>query len=627
MDVSNMATQAMQQKQRKAAAQTGLYLVVLAAIAVAVNWLVASSTVRWDQTSTQRYTLSDGSGRLVRGLKEPIKVDAYVPTMGGIARLNAFVRDLKDLLKEYRTKSNGKFEFTIIEANTDELRDQAKEAGLEPMAFADQKADQASIAQGFLGLVFKYGSERDVIPQLNPSRTEGLEFWITNKIREVRDKAEDIKHRIGVVTGKDELKLSDNNLVARKGRQGSPSMEQILKQAFPFYSIETVELKESEPIDEKLAGLIITQPGKDYTDKELRRVDEFLMRGSKSLVVVASAVNLKPQDASMQATLNLHNLDKLLVGYGINIKKNAVLDFGAQFRIPILTASGQVSAIRHPGLLHLYDDPRLDDDKKLLDTGFAAFFRMEEIAFPMASEIELLPKKQPKGVELKAVARTTPQATVLTSDTVDMALKPQWEPKPPMQQRIVAAAAKGKLKSAFGKNEEIKANEQAPTSSRVLVLASSLFLTNPFAYAGNGQEMSGQFQMMGSVGGDAQLQAVAQPYAQRYLTNTILCLKNTLDWMTGDSDLIAASAKILSDPNLTYASIAPPEVKPDDNEAALRKKDEEYRQSRERVQNQVQWTLTLGVPLLFAGFGVWRWRRRDQIRKERRRLEGKRKAA
>ena len=84
-----------------------------------------------------------------------------------------------------------------------------------------------------------------------------------------------------------------------------------------------------------------------------KAIDEFLRRGGKALVVVASAVNLKPQDASMQASLNLHNLDKLLVGYGINMKKNAVLDFGAQFRIPILTASGKVSAIRHPGLLIL----------------------------------------------------------------------------------------------------------------------------------------------------------------------------------------------------------------------------------------------------------------------------------
>ena len=48
-------------------------------------------------------------------------------------------------------------------------------------------------------------------------------------------------------------------------------------------------------------------------------------------------------------------------------------------------------------------------------------------------------------------------------------------------------------------------------------LAGTVQVNNSFAYAGNGQEMSGQFQMMGSVGGDAQLQAVAQPYAQRYL--------------------------------------------------------------------------------------------------------------
>jgi len=217
-----MATQATQQKKRRIATQTGLYLAVLVAIAVLVNWLAASSTVRWDTTKNERYTLSQGSARLVRSLREPIKVDAYVTT-GGIARLDSFVRDLTDLLKEYAGKSNGKFEFTLIQANTEELREQAKDAGLEPMTFASQKTDQASIAQGYMGLVFKYGSEKDQIPQLNPSRTDGLEFWITNKIRELKDKADDVKLRIGIVSGKDELKLSDKNLVARQGRQGSPS--------------------------------------------------------------------------------------------------------------------------------------------------------------------------------------------------------------------------------------------------------------------------------------------------------------------------------------------------------------------------------------------------------------------
>jgi len=151
----------------------------------------------------------------------------------------------------------------------------------------------------------------------------------------------------------------------------------------------------------------------------------------------------------------------------------------------------------------------------------------------------------------------------------------------------------------------------------VLVVASSMFLTNPFAYAGNGPDMGGQFAMMGGVGGDPQLQMFAGPYAQRYLTNTILSIKNTLDWLSGDTDLLATSAKILRDPNLTYASISKPKIEAEDDEAAIKRKDEEYRQSRKKMQRSVQWSLTLGVPVFFAAFGVLRWRRRESRKNQR----------
>ena len=612
-----MATQT-QEKKRKTAAQTGLYLVVLVAIAVLANVLVAGMTARSDWTKTERYTLSQGSGRLVSELKDPIQVDAYVTT--GLARIDAFVRDLTDLLKEYERAGKGKFKFTLIKADTEELRAQAKEEGLQEMAFGEASAsgeDQASIAQGFMGLVFKYGSEKDVIPQLNPTRTEGMEFWVTNKIREIRDKAEDVKHRIGVVTGKDELKLDDGNLVPKQGRQGSPSLQQILTQAFPFYTFETVELSGATAIDAELRGLIITQPRKAYSDDELRRIDQFLMLGDKSLVVYASAVTFKPQDATMQATLDLHNLDKLLTGYGIAMKKNALLDFGASLRIPVLTQMGTISAIRHPAILHLYNDPRKDEKERLLDVGFAGFFRMDEVALPFTSSLEIMRDKQPADVELSVVARTSPSTSAMTEETQEMAMKAEWTPKAPQEQRVVGAVATGKLKSAFEKSESIPANARAPKPSRVFVLASSLFLTNPFSYLGNGQEMGGQFQMMGAVGGDRQLQMIAQPYAQRYLTNTILSLKNTLDWMTGDSDLIAASAKILSEPNLTYGNLAAPEIKPDDSEDDARRKDEEFRNRRKGIQTKVQWWLTAGMPLAFAFIGVWRWRRRESSKNRR----------
>jgi ABC-type uncharacterized transport system involved in gliding motility auxiliary subunit len=407
----------------------------------------------------------------------------------------------------------------------------------------------------------------------------------------------------------------------KQGRGGGgPTLKGILEQAFPFYKVEDLDLKDgANEIDKELAGIIITQPQKDYSEKELRRIDEFLMLGGKSLAVYASAVTLKPNDASMAATLSTHGLDKLLDGYGIHMNKDAVFDHGAQFRVQVMTQGGQPAWIRHPGIAHVVNDTRMDEKEKLLDTGFAGFFRMDEVVLPFPSSLELKRDKQPADVKLVVVARSTPQSSVEKSDTVDMKLREQWRPKPPQQQRILSAYADGKLKSAFAGSpmEGIKPAERAPQPSRVLVISSSLFLTNPFAYAGNGPELGGQFQMFGAVGGDPQLLMFAQPYA-KYLTPMIISLKNTLDWMSGDSDLIAASAKLIGDANLTYSSVSKPKFKAEDDENEIKKKDEEYRAARKNLQSSVQWWLILGMPVAFGAFGVLRWRgrqaRRDQMK-------------
>jgi hypothetical protein len=53
----------------------------------------------------------------------------------------------------------------------------------------------------------------------------------------------------------------------------------------------------------------------------------------------------------------------------------------------------------------------------------------------------------------------------------------------------------------------------------------------------------------------------------------------------------------------------------------MKKQDEEYRNSRKDLQQKVQWSLTLGVPFLFAGFGLFRWNVR-QSRKQRTKTKG-----
>lgn len=598
---------AIDKNRKKVATQAGLYLVVITAIAVVINILSIGANQRADWTKNERYTLSQGSARLVQGLKEPILFDVYVTR--GLAKLEVFIDDLTSLLKEYERQGGGKFQFTIIEAKTEELKEQAKEAGLQPMAFAAQAEtgdDQAAIAQGYLGIVVKYGSEKDIIP-LFPGQSMGLEFQITNKIREIRDKAEDLKHKIGVITGKDELKLTDQNLLPRRG-QGGVNIQQILTQNFPFYEFVEVDLKEgAEAVDAELKGLIITQPQKDYTDQELKRIDDFLMLGGKSLAVFASAVNIKPNDATMKAELDTRNLDKLLSGYGINMRKDLLLDYGAQFQTPVITQGG-IQAVRHPPVAHVVDDPRLEGDEQTLDSSFAAFFRLPEVAFPYPSSLELLRDKQPAEVQLKAVARTTPNTTLLTDETIDLSVRLEgWQPKSPSEPHVIAAYAEGPLKSAMGEG-------QAPEVSRVLVVSSSQYLTNPFAYAGNGPDLGQQFAMFGNVGGDPTLLAIAGPYAQRYLTNIILSLKNTLDWMTGDSDLLAISAKIIAEPNLKYSSIEAPEIPVDATDADLAKLEQELRGQRAALQTKVEWMLTLLIPALFGLLGLWRWHTRNNRR-------------
>jgi hypothetical protein len=179
----------------------------------------------------------------------------------------------------------------------------------------------------------------------------------------------------------------------------------------------------------------------------------------------------------------------------------------------------------------------------------------------------------------------------------------------------VAASVEGTLKTAFPSGDKmgVDAPEKSAKGARVFVLASSQFLSNPFARAGQGQDMS-QYGMQQMVGGDKELQQLAQQYLSKtVLTAMILSFKDTLDWLTGDTDLLAASAKILSEPNLVY-DVGKPKFDPNETEDQLKKQLEDLRNARKHQQYWVEWILILGVPILFALYGVTRWRMRLNAR-------------
>jgi len=605
------------EKRRKSAIESGGLILVVAAILVAVNALSALGvSARKDVTKSEKYTLSKGSGNLLRSMKQELTVDAYVTR--GLPKVDSFVRDLRDLLQEYKNAGGAKFSYTLIEAKDEDTKKKAKDAGLVEQPFGESSTtedDKLAVTQGFMGLVFKYGEQQDVIKFLPPDRTDGLEFWITNKIREIRDKGDDIHHKIGILTGHDEIKPSDNNLVP--SNMGKFSMQGIITQNFPFYSFTDVDLKSGDAeIPDDLDGLIITQPGKDLSEKELRRIDQFVMKG-KSLAVFASAVNVKANDATMNASMNLHGLDKLLGGYGIEVQKDVVLDIWRHARVVVQTAGGMAGAELQQ-VLDVQDDSRFSPEEQLIDTSFACLFRVEDVAVPFASSLAIKQDKQP-GTKMHVVMRSTPAAVHLTGDTVDLKPFQKWAPKLKglqQQQFAVAANVEGTLKSAFqeGDKEGVERPDQSTKPARVFVLASSQFLANPLSRAGTGPDM-GQFgMMMPNLGGDEQLLMLAGPYAQQFVTGSILVFKNTLDWLTGDTDLLAVSAKILSEPNLAYGDKL--KLTPEMTEEQIKKELETMKEKRKTDQHYIEALLILGVPAFFAGLGLLLWWLRQKARAE-----------
>src|SRR5438552_3487733 len=253
------------ERKKKAATESGALVLVVLAILIAVNALSYFMYWRKDTTNAERYTLSAGSGRLLQSMKGDMKVEAYVTK--GLPKLDVFVRDLRDLLQEYKNSSKGKFDYVIIEAKDEEQKKKAKEAGLQELRLAEgnDTEDKIEEAKGYMGLVFNYGAERDKIPVLSPDNNQGLEFWITNKIREVKDRGDGTKHKVGVLTGHDEMKLSEANLLPSNSGQ-KPSIQGIITQYFPFYQLVDVDLKNGDAaVDESLDGLMIFQPAKDIT--------------------------------------------------------------------------------------------------------------------------------------------------------------------------------------------------------------------------------------------------------------------------------------------------------------------------------------------------------------------------
>jgi ABC-2 type transport system permease protein len=565
-------------KRTRAATQSIALIGVLAAIVVLLNVLGIFFFGRADVTKNRLFSLSEGSKRAVEKLEDTLEISAYF-TKDLPPPFNATERYVRDLLDEYQAASDGKLKVRFVNPDTDETRQEAEAAGVTKVAHQKIENDAVQVVEGYRGIVFNYLGERRAIPSIGG--TAGLEYDITESIRLMSGE----RAKIGVLSGHEGPTIA----------QGLTTFKTMLA----MYDL--VEVNPAQPIDQKLAALLVVAPETALSDDELRNIDAYVMNGG-NLGVFGGTLKIKQQEQELTGTPVNTGVNRLLERWGVKMRDEIVADTQCG-QAPYRTNFGMAIPVAFPPV------PVVAFDEKQAEHPVA--YRLDQVFMPFTSPLkETGELKNDKDVKLTVIARSTKDSWSIDGESID--LKPrdprQWRRSSDRGPFAMAVAIEGKLPSAFRPEAVSSSEGAAPQGPRgperavkpvhVFVSGASGFVRDEFLPP---PERSGEQE----------------------LTRSLAFALNAVDWLAQEDALIAIRAKNVEEPLIEVpatvkeaeAEITQAAEKGDEAgaQAALDKRkdaldDWDAKKARTKLVN-------VGlVPLLFIGFGLVRW----QVRKKKR---------
>ncbi|MBT8452027.1 MAG: GldG family protein [Deltaproteobacteria bacterium] len=555
--------------QKRAASESLIFLLIVGGILILLNVLAAYfPSPRIDLTQNRLFSLAEGSERLAANLDDRLEVTAYF-TENLPPPFNATERQVRDLLAEYAAASNGRIIVRFVNPNDEAEQEAARADGIQRVAHQKIEEDQVAVVEGYRGMVLRYLDQTRTIPVIQD--TTGLEYMITSAIKELVGE----RKPIGVVGG-----------------HGGPSLEQGLTSLSSVLSLyEVREVDATQEIDPALAALLIIGPQEPFSDQELRRIDQFVVRGGSLGVFGGSiAVDLAGQAGPSARALSLR-LDSLLGPWGVRLSSKLVADAQCS-RAPMAGPMGLQVLVPYPPIpvLQLQESQR----------EHPVMFRLAAPMLPFVAPLEL--GEAPANTSLTVLASSSQDSWTMSGETISLAPRNprDWQMSTDAGPFDLMVAVEGKLPSAFAApiNEDdanaIPVPPLAEKDVRVLVVGTGSFLEDAF--------MPPRPQQ-----GDVQMNAA------------LALALNAVDWLAADSDLIAIRAKTTEEPALdipdsvlvaeSTALAAAEQGDEGGVESALAKRRAAI-ESWDAKKLGYRWVNTIGIPFLVALFGLLRWRQR-----------------
>jgi ABC-type uncharacterized transport system involved in gliding motility auxiliary subunit len=271
-----MAGQWIKARQTKYAAYAAVYILVVIAAVVVANVLADRYNKTYDATANKRYSLSDQTAKITKGLKQDAVITYF--------NQSTHFRDGKDLLDQYANLSP---KVKVKYVDPDKEPELAREAGIRNLGTA----------------VVQIGAKHEEAKGMTEEGITGA------MIRDLKSTT----RTVCFASGSGEHQLDDSN------REGLSHFKELLTK--DNYESKSVDLLSKAEVPNDCTTLVVAGPTKTYEQPEVDAIKKYVEDGGRALFMLDPPLKLGHEEIADNDTLT-----NLLQRWGVTADKDLVLD-------------------------------------------------------------------------------------------------------------------------------------------------------------------------------------------------------------------------------------------------------------------------------------------------------------
>src|SRR6184192_1103693 len=302
----------LQARQTKYVAYVTLYIAVVVAIITVANVLGDRYNKTYDATANKRYSLSEQTAKIAKGLKEPVTI-YYFDRPTGFTRA-------KDTLDEYANLSH-KVHVEYVDLEKNPLA--AREAGIRSLGTA----------------VVQIGARKEEAKGLNEEGITGA------FIRDLKSTT----RTICFTTGSGEHQIDET------GPEGYSRFKDLLGK--DSYETKSINLLMKAEVPSDCTVVVVAGPKSDYQQPEVDAIDKYVEDGGRAMFLLNPPLKMGRTEIADNDALS-----KVLESWGVTPDKDLILD---------LNPIGQIAGLGYQdALVTRYDSHQIVNEMKGTATAF-----------------------------------------------------------------------------------------------------------------------------------------------------------------------------------------------------------------------------------------------------------------